>query len=117
VHRGDQAQVLTSGTIDFECLKEATNISLATMLRIEGADMLVKLKFSMNACGLSNFSGANFYGYKAVSLFKMSAVYEARLESITYFTFRQSQTVEYAPYPSFPTTLYLESNISPMRTG
>lgn len=89
VHRGmDKAQVLTSGTTDIECLKEATNIGLTIVLRIEGADMLVKLKLSMNAYGLSNFSSADFTATKPVSLFKMSAVYEARLESIAYFMFR-----------------------------
>ena len=74
------------------------------MLRIEGADVLVELKLSVNVRGLSNFSGGDFYGYKAsISVSDVSG-YEDRLNSIAYFTFRQSQTVEYAPYPSFPTT-------------
>ena len=57
--------MLTRGAVDFEGLQKATNISLATMLRIEGADVLVELKLSVNAWGLSNFSGGDFYGYKA----------------------------------------------------
>ena len=73
----DQAQVLAGGTVDFECFKQATNISLTLVLRIEGADMLIKLKLSMNASGLSNFSSADFDGYKAsISVFKVSAAYD-----------------------------------------
>lgn len=61
VHRGvDHAQVLTVGTIDRECLQDATNISLATMLRIKRADMLVELKLSVNACRLRNSPSTDF---------------------------------------------------------
>lgn len=109
--------MLTGRAVDFECLKETTDICLATMLRIEGADVLVKLKLSMNASGLTNFSGTDFYGCKASVSVQDVSGYGAGLGSMSYLIFRQSQTVECAPYPSFPTTLYLDLKISPIRTG
>lgn len=57
--------MLASRTIHCESLQEATNIILATMGRFEGADMLVKPKFSMKAWRCS-VSGADFYGCKVV---------------------------------------------------
>lgn len=40
-----------------------------------------------------------------------------RFRQQTYTKSRQSQTVEYAPYPSFPTTWYCDLKTSPICTG
>ena len=73
--RMDQTKMLTSGAINVECLKEAAYKLLASVLRIQRTNVVVKLKLPMHTCRLSSFSGANFQGYIAsISVFILKKV-------------------------------------------
>jgi hypothetical protein len=107
--------MLSGWALEIANIQKAADEVSARMFRGDGLYVIVELHFPSDTAVRALCAHLDRHKTR-VSAQRISIISNGMVV-YAYKTFRQSQTVDWAPYPSFPITLYLFSKISPTRTG